>query len=335
MTDAAATPRSAELPSTADVLSLVFASESDGSVPEVVFVLGASGSGRSRATARLLVESPGLAVVRSEDLAALHPLAGDARARDVAGEVDRATVGWLQACLRHAREAKQSLMLDAAFTDPAVVFQTAARFRADGFRSRVVVTATRRAESLLATVSGHLRASRTPQAVPPLDVTTHDKALAATRVVIEECLTSGIDRVRILDRSGATAYDTDRDTAGGVTDGSLAAYDQAQRVPLGTVRSALWLSELHRCTEFVQSQDRPARPVVSALIELHDLAATQIVPELNVRKDADLVTRQLRSHAADAADLRRRLTSTGPAGDATRPTIPPPTVGQPGAGLSR
>lgn len=310
-----------------DILPLTFPSVAPSVAPVLVLLAGQPGSGMSRATGRLRGEmGSNVAVLRSEDMRAFHPASHGADTDD--SEVQRgiaeAAAGWLQGCLRYARENRHSVLLAGTFPTPAVALGVAERFATEGFQSRVVVVAARRAESLLALVSDYFSQI---QAGFPARLTgrgTHDRGWEGTLELVDAAGQSpSVGRITILNRAGTVAFDATRVEPKGPITGVGAALARAYAQSLTSLQSAQWLSELRRVSEFTATLRNPPRPVLEMLVELHELAIREIVPELPVPKGSDLVARQERHHATELVALRRALAVTGPPEGPAAPTVTP------------
>lgn len=278
--------------------------------PILILLAGQPGAGRSRASSVLFEEHGNdLAVVTGDDLRAFHPRFAEmtvTRAPEAREALARATAGWVRDCIRYARENRRSLILEGAFHDPAVVGGTAERFAAAGFQTRAVVVASRRAESLLSVASLYLRDVRAGTAARFTTREAHDRGFDATRTLVaalEE--TASVDRLTVLGRDGLTVFDTRRSEDG--FGGASAALVAAQSARLGRFDATQWLSELHHVTEFAASRRDLPREVTELLVDLHETALREVIPELHVPAGGKFATVIEQKKAAALVALRSSL----------------------------
>ncbi|MFB8146629.1 zeta toxin family protein [Microbacterium sp. NPDC056003] len=305
--------------------------------PRLVLLAGQPGAGRSRAAGSLIAEhGSDLAVVSGDDLRAFHPRFPDlvsARSPEAVAGIARATAGWLRDCIRYARENQRSLLLEGAFQDPAVAVATAERFAMAGFQTRIVVVSSRRAESLLTVASRYLRDvhGSVPARLVGRDV--HDRALEATGELVAAARgAASVDRLTVLSRTGRVVFDARR------TDGEDAfrdagiALEAAQSSRLSRFDATQWLSELHRMTEFAASRRDLPRGVTELLVELHEIALREVIPELHVPSDGTFTIAIEQKTVARLVDLRRSLPREQIV-DVAAPVVAP--VGPERGGISR
>ncbi|MCR2811280.1 MULTISPECIES: zeta toxin family protein [unclassified Microbacterium] len=295
--------------------------------PVFVLLSGQPGSGVGRATGRLRAELGGdAAVLSAELLRPFHPRFAEASASgsmESSRELSEATAEWLRAGMRFAREHHRSLILEGSFANPATALGLVQRFRTDGFATRVVVVAARRAESLLSTVSGYLRAVEAGRAGGLVSREIHDQGFAGTGALAAAAEKSdAVDRVTVLDRVGAAAFDAVRTGVDRPFQGAAAALRAAQSQRLSSLESAQWLSELRRVTEFAATLRNVPRPVTEVLIDLHETALREIIPELPVPSGSRVVAAQEHRSASDLVTLRKLLVAERPV-DATGPVVVP------------
>lgn len=303
--------------------------------PTLTLVAGQPGAGRSRPSSLLLAEhGPDLAVVTGDDLRAFHPRFAEitvTRAPDAREALARATAGWVRDCIRYARENGRSLVLEGAFQDPSVVVGTAERFAAEGFQTRVVVVGSRRAESLLSVASLYLRDVRAGAAARFTSREAHDRGFAATRalvVALEDA--ASVDRLTVLGRDGRTVFDAYGGEGG--FGGASAALLAAQSTRLSRFDATQWLSELHHVTEFAASRRDLPRGVTELLVDLHETALREVIPELHVPADGKFATAIEQKTVAGLVALRRALPREQPV-DAAAPVFTP--TGPERGGVSR
>ena len=319
------------------ILPLYFPESARSDDPHTLVLLaGPPGAGRARATSILLADhGPDLASVSGDDLRAFHPRFVEiASAREPEARVGlaRATAGWVRDCIRYARENGRSIALEGAFQDPLVAIGTAERFAAEGFQTRVVVLASRRAESLLTVTSGYLRDVR--EAAPARFVSreTHDRGFEATRALVAAAEdAASVHRLTVLSRAGQTVFDVRRPSGDGLR-GALAALETAQTARLSRFDATQWLSELHHVTQFAGSRRDLPRGVAELLVDLHETALREVIPELHIPRDGTFATAMEQKTVANLVVLRRSLPREQVV-DAAAPVVTP--VGPDRGGISR
>lgn len=295
---------------TSEVLDFVFGATTPTAEPALVLLTGQPGSGSARAIGRISEEHQGIAMVSAEDLRAFHPdyreLAAS-RSPEAARELSEATAAWVRACLAFARENRRSLLLEGTFTTPAVVTGVASGFADEGFTTRVALVAARRAESLMSTTSHYLSEiyEGRPARLVSRDANTQAVEAVRTLAVALESADS-IDRVTIFGRDGSPTFDRTR-AAEESMPGVSAALVAAQARPLSSLQSVQWLSELRRVTEYVESLREVPRPLTEVLMDLHETALNEILPELPVPEGSQASRMQERRIAYSLAGLRQSL----------------------------
>lgn len=278
--------------------------------PTFVLLAGASGAGAGRAVAQLRREHDGALVpITIEDMQAFHPRYVGRQFRDSPEgqqELSRLAAGWLQAGITHARENRFSLLLEGAFRSPETTLSVARRFADTGYDVRVVAVAARDDESLLTTTSRGLRRMQSGQAaqfVTPAENAQSVREVSALIVAATD--DTNIDRVSVFGPRGESIFDARRSSSG-MLNGAFAALNDALSKPLSALDAAQWLSELRRMTEYTRSlTSAPPSAAVESLIELHEMAARRVVPELPLPPGSEVVRIQQAKLAADAAALRR------------------------------
>lgn len=311
------------------IVPLIFGGHGRSPEPTLTLLLGALSSGRSRATGRILAEdAPDAAVVNAADLRSFYPASSEATPDDVAS----AAAEWLQQALGYAREQQRSLILEGSFRSPALVAGIARLFRDAGFRTRLVAVADRATETRMSAASLQLERMR---AGLPGD--SHGQAIDVAELVRAVSAKAAIDRVTILHRDGRVAYDSGSAESG--SSDVVSAFEAAQREPLGTLRSALWLSELRHATQFATRARGVPQDAIAALVDLHGVALAEIVPELPIPVSSD--ARQIQEERLQASltglrelvsvEVRKSRTSevqedvsrvvVAPAPDSSRPSL--------------
>ena len=321
-----------------DILPLLFPEDQpEDSAPTFVLLTGQPGAGAARAIGRLRDEhNDDFAVLNADELRALHPQFVQATASgsvEAARQVSEATAEWLRAGMAFAREHRRSLLLEGNFATPSTVLALAQRFAGEGFRTRVVVVGVRRAESLLATLSQYLSAVQAGRPARFVSREVHDRGFEGTRTLTAALEDStAVDRVTVLDRAGATKFDAEADGTDHPFQGAGAALVAAQSEQLWSLGSVQWMSELRRVTEFAATLRKVPRAVTEVLIDLHETALRQIIPELRVPAGSKVVAAQEHRSASELVALRRSLIVERPV-DAAAPVVAP--TGPERGGLSR
>lgn len=312
-----------------DILPLYFPDDAAPDRPAFVLVAGQPGSGRSRTAAALAAGDLDVAVLRGEDLRAFHPafleptVTTDPAALN---ELGQAVAGWVSGCIRYARENHRSLALEGTFRNVAAAAGTAQRFAAEGFRTRVVVVGSRRAESLLSVTSGYLRDVQTGRGAAPTSRASHDEGFAATRALVASVEESGwADRVTVVGRDGGVVFDGSGAEGVGFA-GAGAALVAAQSERLGRFDATQWLSELHHATEFAATRRGLPDEVAELLVELHDVSLREVIPELHVPANGKFATAMERKTVARLVALRQTLPPARPI-DIAAPVIMPGGAG--------
>lgn len=305
--------------------------------PRLVLLAGQPGAGRSRATGTLIANhGPDMAVVSGDDLRAFHPRfpeLASARSPEAGEGVARATAGWLRNCIRYARENRRSLLLEGAFQDPAVAVATAERFATAGFQTRIVVVASRRAESLLTVASRYLRDvhGSAPARLVGRDV--HDRALEATGELVAAARGAAtVYRLTVLSRTGRVVFDARRTNGEDALRDAGIALEAAQSARLSRFDATQWLSELHHMTEFAASRRDLPLGLTELLVELHEIALREVIPELHVPSDGKFTIAIEQKTVARLVELRRSL-PLEQAVDVAAPVVAP--VGPERGGISR
>ncbi|WP_344780368.1 zeta toxin family protein [Microbacterium kribbense] len=294
----------------------------------LVLLAAQLGAGRARAAAALVAESGGtLSALHGDDLRAFHPGAVElmrSGSQEAAAGLDRATASWVSAGIRYAREHRRSLLLDGTFPDPALVAATAERFADAGFRTRVVVVGSRRAESLLTVTSRYLR---DVQAGVPARFTSreaHDSGFDATRVLVAALETTPFtDRLTVLDRGGRAVFDGQRSDGENAFTGARDALLAAQSTRMGRRDATQWLSELHHVTEFAASRRDLPVGVTEALVDLHETALREVIPELHVPANGKFATLIEQRTVARLVALRRDVQREHEQPDVAAPILVP------------
>ncbi|MDL9978591.1 zeta toxin family protein [Microbacterium sp. ASV49] len=320
----------------AQIVPVVFPAMARADNPTLLLLGGQPGAGKSRATTRLLAESPaGMVALSGDDLRAFHPHFLElTRSRSVEAPqiLAESTAGWLRDCIVHARTTGRSLLLEGTFHDPEVAVATAELFAREGFATRVVVVATPRAESLLATTSRYLLDARDGRASRFTSVSVHEGGWEGTRALVRHLeATPSVDRLTVLGRDGDAIFNGERSAPGGFVGASDALV--GGQVPSMSSPAALrWLSELRAMTDYALATRRPAAPVAELLIELHRVAVREVLPRLNLPADSQARPAVEVTLATQIVALRRAIAAERPREDVAAPVVIPV---QPDLGISR
>lgn len=311
-----------------EILPVLFPASRDASTnPIFVLLAGQPGAGAGRAVGRLMAEhGTDTSLLRADDLRTFYlQLTGADRGRSPRDSTREAaeTAEWLRASMAFAREHRRSLILEGSFSTPSTVTALATRFATDGFQTRVVVVAARRAESLLSNASLSLRAVLAGR--PPRFVSraAHDQGFEGTRALtraLEE--SDAVDRITVLGRNGDAVFDKHRQDQPNPFSGATSALTAGQAERLTSLQSAQWLSELRHVTTFAMTLREIPRTVTEQLIELHEMALREVIPELAVPANSQAAATLERRSASDLVALRRLLAYES-AVDATAPVLVP------------
>lgn len=136
----------------------------------------------------------------------------------------------------------------------------------------------------------------------------------------------------ILKRNGEIAFDALRIDAGDAFRGAGAALEAGQSARLSRFDATQWLSELHHMTEFAASRRDLPRGVTDLLVDLHEVALREVIPELHVPSDGKFTIAIEQRTVANLVALRRSLPQA-PTVDVAAPMIVP--VGPERGGISR
>lgn len=320
------------------ILPLVFPRTPDSeSTPTLILLAGQPGAGRSRAPSVLAAEhGPDVAIVSVDELRAYHPRFAELTSTaplEAQEGIARATAGWVRDCIRYARANQRSLLLDGAFLDPATAIGTAERFAGAGFQTRIVVVASRRAESLLSATSLHLRDVHAYALARFVGRDAHDQAFEATRALVAAAeRAASVDRLTVLNRAGQVVFDAQRERSEDDLTGASTALEVAQSARLSRFDATQWLSELHHIADFAASRRDLPRGVTEVLVELHQIALREVIPELHVPSDGKFTVAIEQKTVARLVELRSSL-AREQAVDVAAPTVAP--VSPERGGISR
>lgn len=277
---------------------LLFDGGSPGSNPELRLLPSQSTSGRSRAAGTVTGDAVWVCAADLEVIAGSVAGSGGADPRQVAA-------GWVQRGLALARKRRLSVVLEGRFRSPELIAGIVRLFADAGYRTSLTAVAERWAEVRMSDASVRFDALRRGHAGARQD--------AVDRVDLAAIVGSaGVDRVTVLDRTGAVVSEGERGSDEYVR--APSALEDAAAARLGTMRSTLWLSQLRRMTRFAGELRMAPRWAVDELIDLHEVALSEIVPELPIPAGSETMRVQVERLTAtltalqlavqdDAADL--------------------------------
>lgn len=321
-----------------DILPIYFPTDQPSENPTVVVLAAQQGAGRSRASSRLLDEhGDAVAILSTDDLRAFHSQFAElsrSRAPEASAALAQAAADWTRDIIRFARENRRSLVLEGTFPDPVVVAATAARFADEGFQTRAVVVGSRRAESLLSVLSHYLRDVHAKSPAQLTSREAHDRGFEATRGLVAAVEDeASVERLTVLGREGRVVFDARRTDGADAFRGAGAALVAAQSARMDRLDATQWLSELHHATDFAASSRDLPREVAELLVDLHETALREVIPELHVPADGTFATAMEQRTVARLVALRRTLTPTVPVVDVAAPVVTP--TGPERGGVSR
>lgn len=292
-----------------DPIPLLFEGVEPTETPELVFVVGQPGSGANRLTHTILSEhSHNIASVAAENLAAFNPDFLDLaawRPLDAPAAFAPQVAECIGRTLDHARETRRSLLFSTSINSPAPAIATAQAFEAEGFTTRIVVVGTPRAESLLAAASRYLNARRLRLPARFTDHETHARGWLGTHALVQDAeATPSVGRLTILNRHGDHLFDATRDQ--GFT-GATAAIESAHFSPVSVLEGARWFGELRAITDFARRAREMASPVTEVLIELHELAMSDVLPNMPVPMESSFAVEQVSRLRGEVESLSLEL----------------------------
>ncbi len=288
-------------------------------MPTVVLLGAQPGSGKSRASARLLAEHDGMVALSGDDLRIFHPHYRDL----VTGQPEQAgpiladaTSAWVRAAIRDALEGRRSLLLEGTFGDPEVTLATAVQFREAGFHVRVVAIASPRVLSVITAASRYLRDRKVGSPARFTRLSAHDRGFDGTTSVIDSLATdSPADRVTIVSRNGATVFDhtLEGEDPGSSFTGASAALSEGRNPTSWGARSTMeLLGELKQITTYAMASGELTPETAELLIKAHTLALDDVVPRLSVDRESPQARFIEQAVSEQLVGLRRAATLTYP-----------------------
>lgn len=308
------------------VLPVLFVDGNAAETPTLVLLAGVPGSGASRATGRILAQlGENAPAIRINDLRAFYMQTPEPGI-DRADSASAASAEWLRGAVRFARESRRSFVLDGPLRTPAVAIATVELFGSHGFDTRVVVVGARRGDALLSLVSEHLRRARDGSVSAPPSAAALDAAIESQRAVLSALESAAPSTpLEVWDQRGNPVHNSAASDSSTV--GVLDHLDRAESLPRSTAESVQWLSELRRVTGFAESLATRHPALTAELIELHEIAIRDVIPDLKVnaasRRGSEVTSIQEAGVAARLSELRRALPSRRPEADLAAPVITP------------
>lgn len=296
----------------------LFADPQGGEATPTLVLLGAQpGTGRSRASARLLTEHNRMVTVSRGDLSIYHPHFRDLitnQAEQAGPVLAEATRHWVHAAIQDSLDERRSLLLEGSFGDPDITIATAARFRDAGFEVRVVAIASPRVLSVVTAASRYLRDRRMDVAARFIALSAHDRGYdGTTRLVDSLNATAPINRVTIISRNGNLLFDQhrDSDTPSDLFDDAAAALAEGRNPSSWGARSTMeLLGELKQITAYATASGNLTPDTAELLIEAHRLALAEVVPNLSIAADSPQATFIQQAVGEQLVALRRALSTT-------------------------
>jgi UDP-N-acetylglucosamine kinase len=263
------------------------------SAPTLVLLGGQPGSGKSRASTRLLAEHKGMVALSGDDLRIFNPhyrQLVEARPEQAGEVLAEATRPWVRAALHDSLAERRSLLLEGTFGDPDITLATAARFREAGYHVRIVAIASPRVLSLVTAASRYLRDRKANLPARFTRLSAHDRGYDGTSRLIESLGATGLaDQVTIVSRNGNALFDRlhDSEPPPDAFNGAPTALHEGRHPSSWGARSTMeLLGELKQITAYATSSGHLTAETASLLIEAHVLALAEIVPNLSVATDS-------------------------------------------------
>lgn len=292
----------------------------DSEAPTLILLGGQPGSGKSRASARLVAEH-NIASLSGDDLRIFHPdyhRLIDTNPENAGPTLADATRVWVRAAIQDALDNKRSLLLEGSFGDPDVTLSTAGRFRDAGFQVRIVAIASPPVLSIVTAASRYLRnvAAGTPARFTSLSA--HNRGYDGTeRLIHSTSVDSPADRITIFSRNGNPLFDAPPTHDASASD----ALSQGRRPDTWGARSTMeLLGELKQITNFAIETRNLGAGVATLLAEAHRLALDDVVPRLSVDPDSPQARFIHQSVTQQSEALRRATEMPPPTLDAPTPT---------------
>ena len=140
-----------------------------------------------------------------------------------------------------------------------------------------------------------------------------------------------MDRLTILGRDGTACFDAESSAGVGYV-GAALALDRERHSPMSSPQAMRWLSGLRAMTDYAVASERMRRPLAELLVELHEIALSEVVPKLELPADSQARPALEDNLARRVVTLRRAMPQQPGVEDLAAPVIPSP---QPDRGISR
>lgn len=272
----------------------LFGTAPDGeSSPTLVLLGGQPGSGKSRASARLLAEHVEMVALSGDDLRIFHPQYRNlvTTQPEQAGAVFAATTSsWVRTAIQDALQRRRSLLLEGTFGDPDITLASAAQFHEAGFRVRIVAIAAPRVLSIVTATSRYLRDRKLGSPARFTRLSAHDRGYDGTARLIETLAAAEpIDQVTIISRNGNTLFDEVRDhneSRASFSSAPAALREGRNPISWGARSSMELLGELKQITNYAIESGSLTPDVADLLINAHVYALDDVVPRLSVDADS-------------------------------------------------
>ncbi len=282
--------------------------------PTLVLLGGQPGAGKSRATHRILADyQHTLVPLSGDDLRAFHPhyrhLVTD-RPTAAPGIIAEATAHWVLASIDHARTTKRSLLLEGTFHTPHLTLRTAQQFADAGFHVHVIIVGTPRHESLLAVTSRYYQQRALGQPARFTSRPAHDRGYDGTTALVAALDgSSHVDRVTILDRSGANVFDVERvdDRQAPTQVAASIALEQVRAPQVGGRSGVEWLGELRHITAYALETNQIVPETADLLVPLYEIALRDIAPAIPLPEGSRPGIELQRRLGADFEDIQHAL----------------------------
>lgn len=289
------------------------------SEPTLVLLGGQPGSGKSRASTRVLAEYKGMVALSGDDLRIFHPhyLELVTELPERAGEVlAEATRPWVRAVLQDSVMRRRSLLLEGTFGDPDVTLATASRFRDAGFHVRVIAIASPRVLSLVTAASRYLRDRKAGSPARFTRLSAHDRGYDGTTLLIESLDASApIAQVTIVSRNGSLLFDHAEHTGtrSDAFNGAPGALQEGRHPTSWGARSTMeLLGELKQITAYATSSGLLTTDTAELLIEAHELALAEVAPNLSIAPESPQARFIHQAVSEQLVALRRSQLDTNP-----------------------
>lgn len=169
--------------------------------PEVVYVAGQPASGKTRTIERIAQDH---VVLDSDELRKYHPSLDDIMRRDPL-RMDVLTNGpvplWMSGLIDYGREQGHSMIIENTLSNPEFIRGEIAKFRAHGFRVRLVALAVAQEVSRLGVVERYLYAKKKSQYPRWTNEVSHTNGYNAIIPGLQ-ALEDSIDELQIFTRDG-------------------------------------------------------------------------------------------------------------------------------------